>query len=84
MNKISNITIREVTKDTVLEICRLSLFEDQKQFVASNAFSIAQAHFQPDYAWFRAIYADNTPIGFIMFGMDSRDDFCFLWRFMID
>lgn len=80
----SEITLREITKATVWKVLQLKPSDDQKQFVASNAESIAEAYFQQDYAWFRAIYADECPVGFIMIGMDSKDDFCFLWRFMID
>ena len=56
--------------------------------VADNVVSIAEAHFS-DSAWFRAIYADQTPIGFIMThtGSDYEDGIdcpgVFLWRFMI-
>ena len=39
--------------------CQLTPLDEQKQFVASNAVSIAEAHFRPDYACFRAIYADD-------------------------
>lgn len=84
VDKASNITLREITKETVVDVCRLSLKDEQRQFVASNAQSIAEAHFEPNYAWFRAIYADETPVGFVMLGRDLEQDFAFLWRFMID
>ncbi len=84
ITKHSRITLREVTKETVVDVCRLSPKEEQKQFVASNAQSIAEAHFEPDYAWLRAIYAEDTPVGFVMLGIDPRESFAFLWRFMID
>ena len=50
--------------------------------VAPNALSIAQAHFS-DKAWFRAIYADETPVGFIMLYDDPEETEYFLWRLMI-
>lgn len=78
------VLLTEVTAATVLDICRLSPLEEQKKFVAPNSRSIAEAHFQPEYAWFRAIYADDTPVGFVMIGHHAQDNFCFLWRFMID
>lgn len=84
ITETSVVTLREITKETVWAILQLKPSDDQKQFVASNAESIAEAYFQQDYAWFRAIYADECPVGFIMIGIDSKDDFCFLWRFMID
>lgn len=80
----SKITLREVSKETVVDVCRLSPKDEQKQFVATNAQSIAEACFEPNYAWFRAIYADDIPIGFVMLGIDPNEDFVFLWRFMID
>lgn len=56
--------------------------------VADNALSIAQAHFSEN-AWMRAIYADDTPIGFLLLhiGSDYEDGIdcpgVFLWRLMI-
>jgi diamine N-acetyltransferase len=61
----SEVSLREVTAGTVRAICRLDVSEEQKHFVAPNAVSIAQAYFEPK-AWFRAIYADDTPVGFLM------------------
>lgn len=57
---------------------------EQERFVASNAVSIAQAHFHPEVAWFRAIYADDMPVGFLMLHDDSEKSEYYLWRFMID
>ena len=78
------ITFRPITADTVSEICALSdtLPEHQHRFVAGNALSIAQAHFEPK-AWFRAIYAGDEPVGFIMLYDDDEKKEYFLWRLMI-
>jgi len=85
----ARITLREVTAENVNAILRLSVQEHQQQLIASNAVSIAQAHFRPE-AWFRAIYADETPVGFVML-YDSHlgaqpppHDYYEVWRFMID
>lgn len=75
------VSLRDITADTVLAICDLELREDQQQFVAPNAVSIAQAHFRPE-AHFQAIYAGETPVGFLMWRAEENG--CFLWRFMID
>ena len=83
MTKNSPVTLREITGETVVTICKLKVSPDQEGFVATNALSIAQAHFDPD-AWFRAIYADETPIGFVMVDDDIQKKEYFLWRFMID
>lgn len=78
------VTLREITRETVGQICDLSdtLSEQQQKMVAPNAKSIAEAHFEPK-AWFRAIYADETPVGFIMLYDDPDGPEYFLWRLMI-
>ena len=84
LNTHSEVKLREITEDTVVEICKLSntLTSTQQKTVAPNAVSIAQAHFS-DKAWFRAIYADETPVGFIMLYDDPlKPEYC-LWRLMI-
>ncbi len=88
--KTPDVHFRRITAESVYDVCALSetLKSHQKKHVASNAVSIAQGHFA-DSAWFRAIYADDTLVGFIMlhFGSDYDDDIDvpgpFLWRFMI-
>lgn len=77
------VTLREVTAETVRTICNLQVHEEQKGFVAPNAVSIAQAYFEQK-AWFRAIYADETPVGFLMLYSDQENKEYFLWRFMVD
>ena len=79
----SAVTLREITSETVRAVCRLSVHENQKKFVAPNGASIAEAHFS-DYAWFRAVYAEETPVGFIMLEDRPHIPDYFLWRFMID
>jgi diamine N-acetyltransferase len=79
----TNVSLRRITAKTVRTICNLSVSDSQKKFVASNAISIAQAHFCKN-AWFRAIYAGETPVGFVMLNENpARGIYC-LWRFMID
>jgi diamine N-acetyltransferase len=80
----SPVTLREITEETVRSICRLSdtLTDAQRHAVADNAVSIAQAHFNK-YAWFRAIYADETPVGFIMLYDNAEEPEYVLWRMMI-
>jgi diamine N-acetyltransferase len=78
----AQVTLREITAQTVREICRLETTEDQRQFVAPNAASIAQAYFEPR-AWFRAVYAGERPVGFVMILDDPEGPEYFLWRLMI-
>ena len=90
LTKDSKVTLREITGETLRPILKLSktLSELQQTHVADNAVSIAQAHFEP-HAWFRGIYADDTPVGFIMLYIGPEDEIpgnptaWFLWRFMI-
>lgn len=83
INRASTVTLREITAATLSDILRLKVDEAQNRFVATNAVSIAQAHFS-DQAWFRAIYADDTPVGFLMLADDPAKPEYALWRFMID
>lgn len=94
-NQPDLVTLREITSETVREICRLSdtLTDPQNKMVAPNAVSIAQAYFEPNH-WFRAIYAGERPVGFVMLytGPEEDDDGnvlnngeprYYLWRYMI-
>ena len=78
------VTLREVTRENLREVLLLEVAPEQKRFVASNAISIAQAHFYPQVAWFRAIYAGETPVGFLMLEDRAGAPEVFLWRFMVD
>jgi diamine N-acetyltransferase len=77
------VNLREITGKTVRKICNLEVTEDQNRFVAPNAVSISQAYFESK-AWFRAIYADETPVGFLMLYDNPDEHEYFLWRYMID
>ena len=79
----STVTLREVNSETVRDVCKLAVADKQCKFVAPNAVSIAQAHFS-DHAWFRAIYADDTLVGFLMLEDQPEKSEYYLWRFMID
>lgn len=80
---MADVTLREVNKETVRKIIDLEVAEDQNRFVAPNAWSISEAYFEPK-AWFRAIYADEVPVGFLMLYDDPDEPRYYLWRMMID
>lgn len=88
---MSRIRFEEVTKDNLWPISKLSdtLTPNQKKCVASNAYSVAQAHYYPDNAWFRGVYLGDEPIGFVMVDVQMDDipeedtPSIMLWRFMI-
>ncbi|MCC6625123.1 MAG: GNAT family N-acetyltransferase [Deltaproteobacteria bacterium] len=77
------VELREITRDNLSAVLDLEVAPHQKGFVATNAVSIAQAHFYPDNAWFRAVYADDAAVGFAMLALED-DKPVTLWRFMID
>ncbi|MEM7024757.1 MAG: GNAT family N-acetyltransferase [Pseudomonadota bacterium] len=89
----ARVSLQKITAATVGQIFDLEVAPRQRSFVAPNAVSIAQAYFEPG-AWFRAIYAGATPVGFVMLfdqnlpGVSPPDDLepneIELWRFMID
>jgi diamine N-acetyltransferase len=80
----ATVAFREIKGDTMFPICDLSktLEPRQTRAVAPNVISIAQAYFSSS-AWFRGIYADDTPVGFIMLDDQPEKPEYFLWRFMI-
>ena len=80
---MNEVTLEEVTEDTLTTVLKLNVSEEQKKFVAPNSVSIAQAHFSKT-AWFRAICYDKIPVGFIMIDDNAEKAEYFLWRFMID
>lgn len=78
----ATVELREITQDSLGAVLDLAVEPEQEQYVATNARSIAEAHFEPR-AWFRAVYADDDPVGFVMAFRDPPSDF-WVWRFMID
>ncbi|MFK8047053.1 MAG: GNAT family N-acetyltransferase [Halioglobus sp.] len=77
------VSLREITKDNLVSIMRLGVHKNQEQFVAHNAWSIAQGTYSK-LAWFRAIYADDQPVGFVMLELNPSKPEYYLWRYMID
>lgn len=77
------VALRPVTPDNLRTVLRLKVAPEQEQFVAPNPVSIAQGAHEP-FAWPRAIYADDTPVGFLMLYDDPFTPVYYLWRLMID
>lgn len=74
--------LREITAETVKEAVGLDVLPGQKEFVAPNAVSISEAYFEPK-AWFRAVYAGDDMVGFVMLLDDPDRPRYYLWRLMI-
>tara|TARA_B100000575_G_scaffold211953_1_gene172909 strand:- start:95 stop:550 length:456 start_codon:yes stop_codon:yes gene_type:complete len=77
------INLKEITSKNLKSIIDLNVKDDQKDYVASNSVSIAQGHYS-NSAWFKGIFNDNRPVGFVMLDLIEEEYKCFLWRFMID
>jgi diamine N-acetyltransferase len=86
-------TLEEITAQTLMAVLDLDVSPGQQANLASNAVSIAEAHFNPG-AWFRAVYSGGVPVGFVMLfdptipGATATDPLeptdIVLWRLMID
>ncbi|MGK2851911.1 MAG: GNAT family N-acetyltransferase [Candidatus Limnocylindrales bacterium] len=79
----ARVDLRQVTGETVRLVCLLHVAPEQRGFVAPNAVSFAEAMYEPK-AWFRAVVANDVPVGFVMLSIDLDKPEVYLWRFMID
>jgi diamine N-acetyltransferase len=82
------ITLKEVNKQNWLDIVRLSSAEDQRnkvfeKTIASNCLSLAQASIEKNWE-VKAIYQNDTPIGFTMYGYSDELAGYEICRIMID
>jgi GNAT superfamily N-acetyltransferase len=85
------ITLREITEDNIDAVRALRTTADQERFVSSVAGSLAEAAENPQGSpWFRAVYADGQPVGFVMLSWDVEpqppdiNGPWFLWKLLID
>ena len=81
------ISLRAVTADNFDIISELPLLPEQRDYLASNDYSMAQASFHPATMHTRAVYCDEDVIGFLMFVSPDEEDppgYYQIWRFMVD
>ena len=78
-----DVSLVEVTKENVNAVLGLEVAPEQTGLVATNAKSIAQAHYEP-HAWFRAIATGDELVGFAMVYREPEARVFYVWRFMID
>lgn len=82
-----NIELKEIDRNNWLETIGLEVYLEQKDFVAPNAVSLAEAYVQPDNLGLHplAIYADDVLVGFAMYGRHPQHERGqWIQRFMID
>ncbi|WP_028595348.1 GNAT family N-acetyltransferase [Paenibacillus assamensis] len=77
------ITLKEVNRTNFYDVLNLSVTDEQKEFVATNMFSLAQAKAFPECIC-SAIYNDDTLVGFTMYCIDEEDHEYWIYRLMID
>ena len=78
------VEFKEITENNYDDCLNLRVSDEQKNFVASNTYSLAQAWVFYETAYPFAIYADNVMVGFIMMGFYKPKSIYNIWRFMID
>ena len=78
-----SLELRSIDKTNFYEICQLQVAQNQLHHVDSNAISLAEANFM-SFPWFKGIYSDSNPIGFVLVNADTVSGKFELWRFMLD
>ena len=82
------VSLRSINESNREAVEALEVAPDQQQFVSNAADSIREAAKEPDgRALYWAIYADGTPVGFVMISDDvgGPDYFPqYLWKLFID
>ena len=78
------IKLDEITADNLEVVLKLKVSKEQENFVSTTAYSLAQAYVYRENAHPFAIYADDTLVGFIMFGFYELRNQYTLWKFLID
>jgi diamine N-acetyltransferase len=78
-----DVTLREITMESFRECIKLEVAEDQKGFVASNVFSLAEAK-ADGVSNPLSIYADDRMVGFIMYDFAPEEGRGYISRLMVD
>lgn len=80
-----HVTLEPVTIDNFEALMDMELPPEQAVNLASNAYSIAQARYYPDWRP-RAIYCDGEPVGFALYDVAGDDEagHYAIYRLMVD
>lgn len=82
-SRLNAIQLVSIDRSNYMDILRLKVNKDQMEFVATNAVSLAQSKYQEELVP-KAIYSFLTPVGFVMYCMDSDDQEYWIYRLMVD
>ena len=77
------ITLQPITRENYRACAWLEVAPEQERFVASNAYSLAQACYELECTPL-VIYAGDTMVGFAMYALDPDDHKYWIYRLMID
>lgn len=80
------VTLKSITRENFEAVIALELATSQRDYVASNLYSIAESSFHPTYQP-RAIYCDGEVVGFLMyesFHHDGQLPAYNIFRLMVD
>jgi diamine N-acetyltransferase len=75
--------LKAISKDNWIDAISLRVRDDQTNFVASNAVSLAQLNFLENFHA-KGIYHGEEMVGFALYGMDEDDNEYWIYRMMID
>jgi GNAT superfamily N-acetyltransferase len=85
------VTLREITTSNREAVLALGVAPAQEQFVGTVAGALREADEIPEAnAWYRAVYADDEPVGFVMLSWNVVPDPpriigpWFLWKLIVD
>jgi diamine N-acetyltransferase len=88
---MSTVTLREVTDTNRNAVLAIRVAPAQVRFVGTVAGALEDARESPEgKPWYRAIYADDLPVGFVMLSLNVTSEPpriigpWFLWKLMID
>ena len=86
-----SVSLRTINDSNRTAVLTLSVLPEQKQFVGTVRDALADAQRYPHAnPWYRAIYAGDVPVGFVMISWNVVPDPprivgpWFLWKFLID
>jgi diamine N-acetyltransferase len=75
------ITLKPITKENWHAAIRLDVAPEQRKFVASNLFSIAESQFEPGVVPLGIYNEEDTMVGFLMYGPYHGE--MWIWRLMV-
>ena len=78
-----DVTLREITMANFFDCIKLDVGDDQRNFVATNTYSLAEAKADGVSTPF-AVYADDRMVGFIMYDFEPKESQGYISRLMID